>query len=114
MLGQSPYFSAFFVAYIRTPIKQQNMETSITTPPNNISYSNAAVKTIAWLGLLAGTLDICAAFLSAYIQRGTPPEMILRGIASAVFGKEAMTGGPIMIFYGLIFHFIIAYSCTIV
>jgi hypothetical protein len=92
------------------------METTMSTPSGNIGYSNSQsiVKTLAWLGLLAGTLDICAAFLQAYIKRGTSPVIILKYIASAVFGKEAMTGGAMMAVWGLIFHFIIAYSCTIV
>jgi hypothetical protein len=71
------------------------------------------LKTIAWVGLLAGTLDILSACLHAYIVRGTTPEIVLRFIASAAVGKQAFTGGSEMPLLGLLFHFIIAYSFTV-
>jgi hypothetical protein len=71
------------------------------------------LKTIAWVGLLAGTLDILLACLQAYIVRGTSPEIVLRFIASGALGKPAFTGGWEMPLIGLLFHFIIAYSFTI-
>jgi hypothetical protein len=71
------------------------------------------LKTIAWVGLLAGTLDILSACLQAYIARGIAPEIVLRFIASAAFGKPAFTGGWEMPLIGLLFHYIIAYSFTI-
>jgi uncharacterized membrane protein YagU involved in acid resistance len=37
----------------------------------------------------------------------------LQGIASGVFGKDAFSGGAIMVLYGIIFHFIIAYCFAI-
>jgi uncharacterized membrane protein YagU involved in acid resistance len=63
-------------------------------------------------GLIAGALDIIAACLNAYIKTSTPPMQVLKGIASGVFGREAITGGPMMAVWGLIFHFIIAISFT--
>jgi hypothetical protein len=71
------------------------------------------LKTIAWVGLLAGSLDIVSACLQAYIVRGIGPETVLRFIASGAFGKPAFTGGWEMPLMGLLFHFIIAYSFTI-
>ena len=71
------------------------------------------LKTIAWVGLLAGTLDILSACLQAYIARSISPETVLRFIASGAFGKPAFTGGWQMPFIGLLFHYIIAYSFTI-
>lgn len=71
------------------------------------------LKTIAWVGLLAGTLDILSACLQAYIARGITPETVLRFIASGAFGKPAFTGGWEMPLTGLLFHYIIAYSFTI-
>lgn len=64
-------------------------------------------------GLLVGSLDILAAFTDYYIATGKGPEGVLRYIASGVFGKEAFTGGSSMIFWGLFFHFVIAYSFTV-
>ncbi|MCS3796347.1 hypothetical protein [Niastella sp. OAS944] len=71
------------------------------------------LKTIAWVGLLAGTLDILSACLQAYIARGISAETVLRFIASGAFGKPAFTGGWEMPLTGLLFHYIIAYSFTI-
>ena len=71
------------------------------------------LKTIAWVGLLAGSLDILSACLHAYIVRGTNPIIVLRFIASAAIGKEAFAGGWAMPVLGLLFHFIIAYSFTV-
>lgn len=71
------------------------------------------LKTIAWVGLLVGTLDILSAFVHFYMVSGTSPEIILRFIARAAFGKQALTGGWQMPLIGLLFHYIIAYSFTI-
>jgi hypothetical protein len=40
-------------------------------------------------GLIAGSMDITAACIHAYLRNGTTPEQILRGIAGGAFGKEA-------------------------
>lgn len=66
------------------------------------------LKTILLAGLIAGILDISAAFLSAYIVNGATPERVLRFVASGIFGKEAFSGGTAMPIWGLIFHFLIA------
>jgi len=39
--------------------------------------------------------------------------VILPYIASAVFGKEAFTGGNLFVVYGLLFHYAIAFGWTI-
>ena len=63
-------------------------------------------------GLIAGTLDITAACIHAFLRNGTTPEQILRGIAGGAFGKEAAANGNMMIVWGLLFHFLIAISFT--
>lgn len=63
-------------------------------------------------GILVGTLDIIAACLQYYIKTGKGPENVLKFIASAVFGKEAFTGGLLMSLCGLLFHFLIAFTFT--
>jgi hypothetical protein len=70
-------------------------------------------KTILLAGLLVGSLDILAAFINYYITTGNGPEGVLRYIASGAFGNEAFTGGNAMILWGLFFHYLIAYSFTI-
>jgi len=87
--------------------------TTIPTVQEHRRYTEASVlKTIAWVGLLAGTLDILSAFIHVYIVRGTGPETVLRFIASGAFGKAAFSGGWGMPLAGLLFHYIIAYSFT--
>ena len=78
-----------------------------------IKNKNASIKTIIIAGLIVGTLDILAAFADYYIATGKGPEGVLRFIASGVFGKAAFTGTTIMIWLGLLFHFIIAFGLTI-
>lgn len=88
------------------------MTTITATPAYKPHRSKDLIQTIAWVGLLAGTLDILSAFLQAYIAKGIIPETILRFVASGFFGKEAFSGGAMMPVYGLLFHFFIAYSFT--
>jgi len=59
-------------------------------------------------GLLAGLLDILAAFANFYIKTGKNPVVILKFIASGVFGDSAFSGGTGMTILGLLIHFIIA------
>jgi hypothetical protein len=75
--------------------------------------SGEAIKIIILTGLLAGSLDILAACIDYYIKTGRGPEGVLRFIASGVFGNKAFTGTSIMIWLGLLFHFIIAFGLTI-
>ena len=63
-------------------------------------------------GLIAGTLDITAACIHAYIKSGTTPAQVLRYVASGAFGKDATAGGASMAAWGLLFHFLIAISFT--
>src|SRR5688500_17155151 len=66
-------------------------------------------RTILFSGLLVGSLDITAALVQFYIKTGKDPLIVLKYIASAVFGKDAYAGGNKMAIYGLLFHFIIAF-----
>jgi hypothetical protein len=69
---------------------------------------------IVLTGLLAGILDISAAMIKFYIDTGKGPAPIFKYIASGVFGKEAFSGGSNMISWGVVFHFCIAMTFTIV
>jgi uncharacterized membrane protein YagU involved in acid resistance len=64
-------------------------------------------------GLIAGTLDIFAACVSAYIQRGMTPDKLLQFVASGLFGAYAFNGGATMAITGLLMHFMIAISWTL-
>jgi hypothetical protein len=65
-------------------------------------------------GVIVGTLDILAAFIYYFIKTGGKnPIDILKFIASGIFGKEAYSGGKMMILSGLILHYVIAFTFTI-
>ena len=81
----------------------------ITTPTKK-----RLLTVILLSGLLAGTLDIVAAFIHYYINYNKNPLRVLLFIASGVFGKSAYTGGNAMYVAGAVFHYLIAYSFTVV
>lgn len=70
-------------------------------------------KVIAGATLLVGTLDISDAFIF-YGLRGVAPTRILQGIASGVLGRAAFGMGNRSALLGLIVHFFIAFSATMV
>ena len=70
------------------------------------------MKQIIKAGLLAGTLDITAACIQAYVSRKIMPGDVLKYVASGVFGNAAFKGGYGMMFMGLLFHFTIAFACA--
>ena len=72
-----------------------------------------AFSTILLLWLLVGTLDIIAACTDLYLNTGKGPDVVLKYVASGVFGKEAFTGGTKMIWLGLLFHYIVALGWTL-
>jgi hypothetical protein len=64
--------------------------------------------------LIVGTLDILAACLNFYFKTGKNVSIVLKYIASAVFGNDAMMGSEEMIFVGLFLHYLIALVFTII
>lgn len=64
-------------------------------------------------GILVGTLDITAAMLQFFIKTGKDPFIVLKFVASGVFGSTALKGGAGMIAWGFLFHYFIAMSFTI-
>jgi hypothetical protein len=64
--------------------------------------------------LLCGVLDIAAACVQAWIQAGRAPADVLRGVASALWGRAAMSGGAGMAAIGLAMHFTVALTATLV
>jgi hypothetical protein len=69
-------------------------------------------KVILLTGFIAGSLDLTGAIISSTIMNRKFPDKIFHYIASGVFGKEAFGGGNIMILWGILFHYIIAYTFT--
>lgn len=90
------------------------MPTTISNQSTADSFSSSVIKAILKAGLVAGALDIIAAIILRSIQTGKINIIpVLKFIASGVFGKRAFNGGLTMAFYGLAFHFIIAFGFAI-
>jgi hypothetical protein len=83
------------------------MSTSSST--DNRNFWQAILKA----GLLVGCLDITSALVYFAIRTGRDPLIVLKYISSAVLGKRAFTGGVAVILLGLLFHFIIAFTFTL-
>ncbi|MGM9485518.1 hypothetical protein ACS5PN_30295 [Roseateles sp. NT4] len=62
------------------------------------------IQTVILAGLVAGALDILAAFAS-YVSQGATVEGILKYIASGLLGASALQGGAAMVALGLFCHF---------
>src|SRR5689334_17527499 len=75
--------------------------------------SKSLFKAIVTAGLIAGTLDITIACSMFTLTTGNSPLVVLRYVASGVFGSEALSGGTSMEIAGLLFHYTIAFSFTI-
>jgi hypothetical protein len=71
------------------------------------------LRAILGAGLVAGVLDITAAF-GFYGLRGVSPVRILQSVASGVLGSEAFSGGASTAALGAVLHFFIATSAAAV
>ena len=80
---------------------------------NSKSFPNA-LKVIVVGGLVAGTLDLTAAFVSAYLRSGTKPLFICQLIASGALGRSAFDGGYKTALLGVLFHYLIDTTATVV
>lgn len=81
---------------------------------NVTASSRPPIKIILLAWLVAGTLDMLGAILVyTVIMKKLSADKLVRGIASGVFKKEAFSGGNEMIFYGVGFHYLIAFAFTI-
>lgn len=77
------------------------------------SFLNAA-KVIFLGGVIAGTLDLIAACVSAWLRTRTTPIRVAQFIASGAMGQAAFTGGNKTVLLGVAFHFLIATVATAV
>lgn len=71
------------------------------------------LRAIFFTGLLSGSLDGLSAIVQAAIKGNKDPAKIFKYIASAVVGAQAYTLGNGMFVLGLFFHYLIAFSFTI-
>ena len=70
-------------------------------------------RTILWGGLIAGALDITAAFVTSGL-RGIGPIRVLQAIASGLLGAVSYKGGFATATLGIVLHFVIAFGATAV
>jgi len=75
--------------------------------------ASGALPAIFSAGLLAGVLDITAAFVT-WVPQGVPPVRILQGIASGLLGPQAFKEGIQTALLGGALHFLIALSAAAV
>jgi hypothetical protein len=72
------------------------------------------VKVILLAGLIAGTLDMTAACVQAWLRSRTTPFLVSQYIASGALGPSAFGGGNKTALLGLAFHFLIATTAAAV
>lgn len=80
-----------------------------TSSGDNRNFWGAVLKA----GFLVGSLDMISAFIYFRLRTGRDPLIVLKYISSAVLGKAAFTGSVGVVLLGLVFHFIIAFTFTI-
>jgi uncharacterized membrane protein YagU involved in acid resistance len=73
--------------------------------------TSKAVQAIVAAGLLAGVMDITAAFLNSW-RFGVKPQRVLQAIASGLFGPTSYQGGLKTAALGLFLHFVIAFGAA--
>src|SRR5262245_47384264 len=83
---------------------------SIRTSSSRVSTTQAILS--GWL--LCGVLDITAACVQSWIQAGRAPAAVLKGVASALWGRAALDAGAGMAAIGLAMHFTVALTATLI
>lgn len=71
------------------------------------------VRIIVLTTAIAGTLDICAAFINTYLRSGASPQIVLQYIASGVLAGAAFSGGLLTAAFGLAAHYVIVAIWTL-
>lgn len=75
---------------------------------------NKFYKTVLLTGLLVGTTDLVAAYITVTIQQGVFPKSMLLYIAGGALGlKTSLQGGNWVALLGLFFHYFIATFFTL-
>ena len=80
--------------------------------PHPASVTTGQAILTGWL--LCGVLDITAACIQYWVQAGRTPADVLRGVASALWGRAAIDAGVAMAAIGLVMHFTVALTATLV
>jgi hypothetical protein len=91
-------------------LHQRSADPSLSSRSNRLPFGRALLLT----ALIAGTLDAIGATTSYLLHGHNHPENIWKGVASGAFGPAALTGGTDTVICGLLFHYFIAFMCTLV
>ena len=70
-------------------------------------------KVVVLTCLLVATLDISAALIDSHLRYGITPLELFQYIASGILGKAAFSGGTWTALVGLLLHYFIASSWTV-
>ena len=70
------------------------------------------LQPIFWGGLIAGTLDLAAACVAAWLRGGVTPVQVFQSVASGLLGPESFRGGVKTALLGIVLHFFIATVVT--
>ena len=89
------------------------MGATTASPSSLLPRPSQAYRAIGWAGLLAGSLDITAAFVVGGL-RGRSPVSVLQGIAGGLLGMSSFRGGLATAALGALFHFLIATTAAAV
>ena len=89
------------------------MAATTASPSSLLTRPPQAYRAIGWAGLLAGSLDITAAFVEAGLK-GRSPVSVLQGIAGGLLGMSSFRGGLATAALGAVFHFLIATTAAAV
>lgn len=65
-------------------------------------------------GLVAGALDLTAAFITSWLRAGVGPVRVMQSVASGLLGATAFSGGAKTAALGAVLHFFIATVWTAV
>lgn len=97
-----------------TPIHQNERGKPLTAATAEFSAERSnAGRAIALGGVLAGILDISAAFVNGGLN-GRSPMFVLQSVASGLLGRESYIGGLKTAALGAVVHFSIAFvACTV-
>src|SRR5262245_26496771 len=86
-----------------------------TAFPGARSFSSVSTRQAILTGwLLCAVLDITAACVQSWYQAGRTPSAVLKGVASALWGRAALDAGQGMAAAGLAMHFTVALTWTLV
>jgi hypothetical protein len=89
-----------------------DMSRSFSVP--GVKIKKVPYRIVFWTAVLAGTLDITAAIINSYLRTGTNPVVVLQFIASGVLSSEAFQGGLLTATLGLLLHYFITFSWTLI